>query len=245
MSKQIEFQNKLKEIVAFAKSQESRLSIEEIEGFFKENELSKEQFTLVFDYLLAQKVAVRGYVKSEENVEKQEFSQSELEYLEEYTNDLKALKIESEGELLTIFKEIQKGDLSNLNRFTEIYLPTIVELAKEMYNGTVFVGDLVQEGNVSLMMALSSQLPQKEMDKDSVEIYLNNEVRQGIQMLMEETQELKSRDQKMVDKVARLDEAISKLTQDLGRKVSIDELVLYTEMTEEEIDEILNLTGQE
>ena len=50
---------------------------------------------------------------------------------------------------------------------------------------------------------------------------------------------------KMVEKVAMLDEAIKMLTEELGRKVTIDELAVYIGMTEDEIEDILKLTGED
>ena len=49
----------------------------------------------------------------------------------------------------------------------------------------------------------------------------------------------------MVEKVALLDASIQTLTEELGRKVTIDELAVYMGMTEEEIEDILRLTGEE
>ena len=42
-----------------------------------------------------------------------------------------------------------------------------------------------------------------------------------------------------------LDESIKTLTEELGRKVTIDELAVYMGMTEDEIDDILKLTGED
>ena len=66
-----------------------------------------------------------------------------------------------------------------------------------------------------------------------------------MQMLIEEHTELSGRDKKMVEKVQLLDESITQLTEELGRKVTIDELSVYMGMTEDEINDILRLTGEE
>ena len=49
----------------------------------------------------------------------------------------------------------------------------------------------------------------------------------------------------MAEKVEALDEAITALTEELGRKVTIDELAVYMGMTEDEIEDILKLTGED
>ena len=64
-------------------------------------------------------------------------------------------------------------------------------------------------------------------------------------MLTEEQDELHSRDKKMVEKVSALDEAIKTLTEELGRKVTLEELAVYMGLTEDEIEDILRLTGED
>lgn len=49
----------------------------------------------------------------------------------------------------------------------------------------------------------------------------------------------------MVEKVNDLDEQIKKLSDELGRKVSVDELEESAGITEDEISNILKLAGEE
>ena len=49
----------------------------------------------------------------------------------------------------------------------------------------------------------------------------------------------------MVEKVNDLDEQIKKLSDELGRKVSVDELEEFAGITEDEISNILKLAGEE
>ena len=55
---------------------------------------------------------------------------------------------------------------------------------------------------------------------------------------------MKLRDRKMVEKVNNLDEQIKKLTEEMGRKISVDELVELMGVSEEEIEDILRLAGE-
>lgn len=250
MADKLEFRSKLSGVLALAIENQNRLTCDQVEAYFEEDQLSKEQMELVFDYLLAQKVAVKGYekiggsvVEAEESMEA--LTVDEEAYLAEYTVDLEAIRGEKDGELLSLYEQINKGDILAKSRVTELYLKRVVEIGKEMRRVEIFLGDMIQEGNVSLMVALET-LPELEVvGEKGMEEYIESEIRQGIQMLIEETTDLKGRDQRMVEKVTELDETISKLTEDLGRKVTIDELALYMELSEDEILEILKLTGEE
>ena len=241
MEARAEFLKKLNGLVAVAKGQGEQITIDEVRAYFADAALTEEQLELVFDYLLAQKVVVKGYIKMTEAVEEKiTYTEEEEAYLKEYLNDLEAFKEEKAGEKESLFAKLIGGDASAKNRLTELYLKEVVEIAKEMYHPEIFLGDIIQEGNVGLILGLDMLA-----DVATAHETIVNQVKQCIQMLIEEHTEVKSRDNKMVEKVTMLDESIKTLTEELGRKVTIDELAVYMGMTEEEIDDILRLMGEE
>ncbi len=251
MADKLEFRTKLGGVLALAIENGNKITCEEVEKYFEEDQLTGEQMELVFDYLLSQKVAVKGYIKAggsvseAQEVEEIVYTEEEQAYLQEYLTDLEAIRKAKEGEVERLLVEIKQGNTLSKSRMTEVYLLKVVEIAKSLNFPELFLGDMIQEGNVSLMVALEGIASMDEMDCSAFECYLEQEIRQGIQMLIEETSELKSRDRKMVQQVSDLDETITKLNEDLGRKVTIDELALYMDMTEEEILEILKLAGED
>lgn len=238
-----EFLEKLSGLVMMAKNQENQITIDEVKVYFSEEDLTEEQMELVFDYLLAQKVVVKGYLKmgqSEAEGEKLTYTDEEEAYLKEYLEDLKVFKKEEPGERENLFDKVAWGDEPARQRLIELYLMDVVEIAKEMYHPEVFLGDLIQEGNVGLIMGI-----EMVSGKEGAHEFIISQIQENIQALIEEHTELKSRDKKMVEKVSLLDESITTLTEELGRKVSIDELAVYMGMDEEEILDILKLTGEE
>ena len=240
MEARAEFLKKLNGLVAMAKGQGDQITIDEVRAYFADAALTEEQLELVFDYLLAQKVVVKGYIKMTEAVEEKTYTEEEEAYLREYLNDLEAFQEEKAGEKENLFAKLIGGDASAKNRLTELYLKEVVEIAKEMYHPEIFFGDIIQEGNVGLILGMDMLA-----DVATAHETIVNQVKQCIQMLIEEHAEVKSRDNKMVEKVTMLDESIKTLTEELGRKVTIDELAVYMGMTEEEIDDILRLMGEE
>ena len=173
--------------------------------------------------LLSKKVIVKGYVKaggSIKNAENTEgpirYTQEEQDYLNLYEQDLKGLR---DGDPL---KEL---------------LPAILTMAKEMHRADIYIGDLVQEGNMGLMLAM-------EDHADDTEALLSM-AKESMQALLESQEETKKQDNRMVEKVNDLDEQIKKLSDELGRKVSVDELEEFAGITEDEISNILKLAGEE
>lgn len=231
MSDRLEFQEKLQKVLELAKSGGQKITLEEVENYFEEDCLSKEQLQLVCEYLLSQKVAVSGFEKNNTAVQEGEaeqkpaelppLSEEEQKYVESYLMELKEMRADGEAEM----------------RMASLF-PKVVEEARKLNHPQVFIGDVIQEGNVSLMQALS-EMP------DAQDALVMEEVRAGMLALIEEQTEMKRQDKRMVEQVSELDEAIRSMTEELGRKVAVDELAERLGIGEEQIAEILKLAGED
>ena len=215
----VEFQKKLEALLDKCKENGNVISKEEVEADFKEDKLGEMQMNLMMDYLLSQKIIVTGYKKSEpmENVAKEPvLTEEEQQYLERYEEELRLMP--------------QTDPLAKI-------LPQILEIAKELHQPEIFLGDLVQEGSMGLMIGLSQKIEAEEA--------LIQMARENMQSLLEIQSEVKIQDQKMADKVNDLDEKIKEVTEQMGRTVSIEELSQLLEITEEEIEDIVRLAGED
>ncbi len=244
MNKKTEFLEKLNGLLQLAQGQGSRITVEEVRAYFAEDALTEEQMMLVFDYLLAQKVTVKGYVMAgaEEETETVAFSDDEEAYLREYAHELRFVAAVTDEERETLYEKASAGDTDARARLVEAYLYKVIDIAKEMYRPDMFLGDLIQEGNLGLI--IGAELIAGADAKDA-HAMIEKQIRQSMQMLLDEQTELANRDKKMVEKVQALDDAITALTEELGRKVSIDELAVYMGMEIEEIEDILKLAGED
>lgn len=240
MSGKTAFLEKLNGLLKLAQGQGNQVTIEEVKAYFSEDALTEEQAELVFEYLMAQKVAVKGYVKLTSEEEKIEYTEEEIQYLKEYETDLKSIRTAQEGEADQLFAKVIQGDEIAKSRLIEIYMGQVVELAKCLRQPEVFIGDLIQEGNLGIVLGVEMITDPKTADET-----IRMQMKQSMQLLLEEQSELSSRDKKMVEKVQALDESIRALTEELGRKVTIDELAVYMGLEVEEIEDVLKLTGED
>ena len=228
MAGRIEFREKLEDILSMAIGQGRKFTLDEVEKFFEDDQLSKEQIQLVCGYLMSQKIAVSGYepmpgtvTEKKEEEEQIKLSEEEQAYIRDYLESISQMRAVDAKE----------------QRLAE-YLPKVVEVAKKLCGGEMFIGDMIQEGNISLMMAL-------ETYSDDEEAKILEEVRAGILASVEAQNETKRRDNKMVEKVSELERTLEELSKDLGRKVSIDELAMELGISEEQVEDILKLAGEE
>lgn len=233
MADKMSFQQKLADIMKLAQENGMRMTAEETEQFFEDDGLTKEQMDLVFDYLLSQKVAVQGYVRKPGTVQESgdgeempgsdALSAEEKEYLEDYLRQIGELQATSEEEARLA-----------------LYLRLVYEEAVKLHREEVFIGDMIQEGNAALVEAMDLH-PAGEGEQELVMA----DVRAAMRALLASQTEMKRRDRKMVNQVTRLDETIKQMTDELGRKVDVQEVAERLELTEEQVRDILKLTGEE
>lgn len=224
MADRVQFQKKLGGLVKLCNEKGKMIEIDEVAAYFGGEGLTDEQMELVYDFLLSQKIIVKGYVKRGGTVKPAGSAEE----------DAVSLNAEEEQYLKLYEAEISMMPAEDPLSY---YLPKVVEIAKEIHHPQVFLGDLVQEGNVGLMMAM-----EKENAGESEVLAM---VRQYMEALLEEQTEVKVRDRKMVERVQELDTLIKRLTEEMGRKVSVDELAQFSELKEDEIADILKLAGEE
>lgn len=219
MLEAVEFQKKLEAILKKSQENGNVISKEKVIEYFTEDALSEEQMSLVMDYLLSQKVLVTGYTKTEQMEDEEReliLTDEEQQYLTQYEEELRLMP--------------ESDPMSHI-------LPRILEIAKELHHPEIFLGDLVQEGAMGMMIGLSQEIEEEEA--------LLQMARENMQALLEVQTEVKIQDQKMADKVNDLDDKIKELTEQMGRKVSVEELSQLLEITEEEIEDIVRLAGED
>ena len=210
MADREEFQKKLAELLAKAAAQGNRMTQEELAAFFRDENLTEEQMELVVEFLMAQKIEVAGYTGHAS------------ETAEEYLQDISNMDVTNEQEAML-----------------DYYLPKVVEEAIKVHTAGAFIGDLIQEGSLSLMMAMS------EAEGEPVEEEILEKVRTDMQMTLESQSETKRQEDKMVQKVSDLDETIRNMKEEYGRKVSVDEVADRMQISEDDVADIMKLAGEE
>ena len=224
MAERMGFQGKLREVLGFAREREDHLLAEDVEKFFEEEGLSPEQMELVFQYLTEQGIEVKGYAPSkgtarEAGEEEADLSPEEERYLETYRQEIEALE--------------EAGDKTLARRLTEV-----VEEAVKLQRGEVFLGDLIQEGNMHLVMLLEED-PEKEEEARRVT------VRSAMEAFIASSGEVRRRDRQMVRKVTDLNNTVKAMEEEEGRKVTLDEAAGRLGITRQEAEQIWKLTSEE
>lgn len=140
-----------------------------------------------------------------------------------------------------MFAELFQGKEEAKSELTGRYLETVAQLAVKMNSEEIFLADLIQEGNLSLLAALNQE-QQAVHDHE----WLFREIRQGLKKAVDAQVQRKIQDDSLVEKVQNLEAAVKDLTEDgEENKFTINELAIILDMDVEEIRDILRLTGDD
>lgn len=246
MREKIIFREMLSEIKALADRKGNTLSVEEINDFFSHAHLSEEQLTMIYEYLIGQKIKVVGYQPRNpqpEQEEKEPGMLTEDTCMELYLEELKDILPVSEEEEERLFLLAVAGDGEAKSRLVELYLNMVCELARTYRYSDLPQSDLIQEGNVALLLALEQMEIQDDLQGYREQLY--HAVTGGMEEALTMQRDLKEMDEKIAERVNHLGEAVRNLERDLEHKVSVEELSAYLEMPVEEIRDILRMAGDE
>ena len=248
------FQQKLTEVCELGEKNGKILKPEQIKECFGELDLDKSQLIKILQYLKLKGISIEGAEAiaaapqeekedtSEQEEKKVALTPEEEAYLKEY---LEGLDEQEQGERSTeeLFTLLSQGDAMAQAELSQKYLRAAAEMAVEMNCEEIFIADLIQEANISLLMALGEEEPAQ---KD--EAWLLGRIRAGIRNAIEEQTQRKFEDDYLVAKVEKLESAVRELTEDEddeNSQFSIEELAIILDMDEEEIRDVLRLTGDD
>lgn len=242
MDEQSKFRTALAALSALAERKNHKLEKKDMDLFFEDMNLGEDQQKFVYAYLASKRIQVEGVDMPLPPAEEETYTEEEEEFLRQYRKDLKCRKVQKEHLLPGLLEQAADGNQEVKRLLTEHYMEKVLELAMEYAHRGLLLQDLVQEGNLGLMIGLDtlglceSGIP--------METHLENEIHRAIRMALDEQEGSKSTGEQVVEKLNKLAESITQLTQDLGREVTPDEISLYLDMPLEEIEELLRIAGE-
>ena len=222
------FREVLSEIKDAADAAGNVITKEEIRERLKELPLTEEHFQMIYKYLEEQGVRVPDDAKEAEELPKEQEELSLSIYLEE----LKRLIEESDVDENELLRDVMEKKPQARERLIEWYLPLICQMADEYDGGEIPAEDLIQEGNIGLLLAMDTL---DTFDSPAAcQAHLLNCVNQAMEDAIHANEETK-----------KSNEGIHNLEEELEHKVSVDELSAYLEMPAAEIEDVLRMSGDQ
>ncbi|MBR5509532.1 MAG: hypothetical protein IKV59_05715 [Lachnospiraceae bacterium] len=242
MDQQTRFRTALAALSASAENKNRKLTKEDVAEFLQDMDLNQEQYQLVYAYLASKKIQVEGVELPKMPVEEIPYTEEEQEFLSQYKKDMLYVKKQPRETLLQLFEQAADGLLQAKKMLIEHYMERVLEIAGEYAHQGLLIQDLVQEGNLGLMIGVDT-LGLKEAEM-SCEVHLENEIHRAIRMALDEQNGSKSTEEQVTEKLNKLADSITELTEDMGRQITPDELSIYLDMPLEEIEDLLRIAGE-
>lgn len=246
MIDQAKFLEMLQEIMEVARVQNNRITKEELANLLGDTELSEEQFESVYAYLAENKIEVQGYIyvppkKEVEIPEEEKVTKEDSIFLKMYKEELQEVEHLVKEEKEAILRELAQGKDENSQRLINGFLHDVIVLAPKYKNKGVTIEDLIQEGNMGLIMTVTELCNQTDA---ADEAYVLKAIEDAMIAAVDEIANEESEEDTIVAKANLIREAAKFLEEDFGHAPSIEELTNYTKIPQDEIRDILNLSKE-
>ena len=240
MDNKIIFREMLSEIKKAANETGDVITQDKIKEILSGIPLEEEHFKLIYNYLSEQNIRV---VDSLEELEEQ--PQEDGGSLALYLDELMSLEREVTEDERELMLQAMEQEAGAKERLIESYLPLICEMASGYEGDDVLAEDLIQEGNLGLLMAIESLGQLKNESPAACRAHIINSINEAMEQMIDSSRKTKKMYEGIVSRVSHLDEAIRNLERDLEHKVSAEELSAYLEMPLEEIKDVLRMAGDQ
>lgn len=233
------FREMLSEIKAAADARGDVISRDEVREILSGMPLTEEHYELIYEYLEQQNIRVVQPGEETDAAGDAEDAGS----LSAYLTELARLQEETFEDEHALLRRVMQGDVAAKARLIESYLPLICEAAGNYEGDELFLEDLIQEGNLGLLVALESL---DQFDSPAAcSAHIFNSINEAMSQAIAGSREKKEMGDHLVSRVNHLNEAVKNLERDLEHKVSAEELSAYLEMPLQEIRDILRMSGDQ
>lgn len=258
------FSEKLVELLELAKKKKNVLEYQEINDFFKDQNLEVDQMEKVFDFLEASGVDVLRITGNDEELildddmdidklddeeevelDKIDLSVPEGVSIEDpvrmYLKEIGKVSLLTADEEIELAQRMEKGDENAKKRLAEANLRLVVSIAKRYVGRGMLFLDLIQEGNLGLIKAVE-KFDYRKGYKFST--YATWWIRQAITRAIADQARTIRIPVHMVETINKLIRVSRQLLQELGREPTPEEIAEEMHMSVERVREILKISQE-
>ncbi len=153
-----------------------------------------------------------------------------------YLKQISKVPLLSKEEEIELAKKIETGDEIALNHLIEANLRLVVSIAKHYHCKSMSFLDIVQEGNLGLICAVRKFDHKKGYRFSTVATYW---IKQAIGRALENNGRFVRLPANMVERANKVNKIRTQIMQSIGREPTNDELATATELTVEQVKEII------
>ncbi len=254
-TKKAAFQKKLAELLELAKDRKNVLEYQEISDYFKELQLSAEQFEAILDFLEKNNIDVLRLQDNDDDIILEDDDDVEVEKIDlsvpdgistedpvrMYLKEIGKVPLLTAEEEIELAKRMELGDQEAKKRLAEANLRLVVSIAKRYVGRGMLFLDLIQEGNLGLIKAVE-KFDYRKGYKFST--YATWWIRQAITRAIADQARTIRIPVHMVETINKLIRVSRQLLQELGREPTPEEIAAEMDMPVERVREILKISQE-
>lgn len=241
----------LEKIRSTAAKNDGSVEVKDILAAFPGIELSEEQIKVIYAYLDREGITLKDYVPHDTSSmslaeaeaeallsDEEALEEDERKVYEFYLEELEAVKPLSTKEEEGLKEKLLSGSAAEkkaaADRLTEGNLRFVVQLAKSCAGKGVPLSDLIQEGNIALMMALQEYSGDGEMV-----IFLEKKIKEAMKAVLREQAGYEKTEENLVNAANRILEVTKEMEEEEGRAVTPAELSARLGIPASKVEEVL------
>ena len=155
------------------------------------------------------------------------------DFYQMYLEELNQIAPCTKQEEILLLEQLRQGREDAKQRLIEGNLKQALDYAMEYENRGLPAGDLVQEANMALTMAVGV------FEEGEFQDFLEHEIRRALEEAIEEQAAENRTEEEILARVNVLQKVSQMMAGELGREATVAELAKRMKMTEDEIKEIM------
>lgn len=247
MDEQAQLKEALSALMSLAAASDGHLTVEQIEDACSGIGLSDKQMQMVCTYLEMNRVTIDDFSASEEDkalLRDTEDSETDKDqtgadsaYFKMYLSELEGIVPCTEEETAELIELMLAGDEAARERLIEGNLHRVVQMSREYLGQGVLAADLVQEGNMALLLAMSTY-----DRRENLTVHLLTEVENAmVEAIREQTGE-QDVGRSLAADANLLMKATETLAEKLGREATAGELAEHLHFTEDRVETLVKIS---
>lgn len=170
--------------------------------------------------------------------------QKDFNVFQLYLDEISQIKACDEAENEVLLNRLAGGDVAVLSRLIEGNLKYVLGLTRSYLTQGVAAGDLVQEANMALILAVNDWKEQEKETTDPAAFlrFVEQEVKAALKQAVEEESSEEKVEEKLLARVNVLKDLSTEMAEELGREATVEELAERLSMTADEVKDIMKLT---
>lgn len=164
-----------------------------------------------------------------------------------YEEEMEGILPCSREEIAGLLVRLKKGEEGARTRLIEGHLGQVADWAQEYGEKGVDLSDLVQEGNMALMMAVqayekvAAAVQGEEVYVDAFLSVVESQVREAMKRVVEEQEESDQAGETLAAKINVMNEVTRRLAEEYGREATAKEVAEKMQLDVDEVKELMKI----